>query len=76
MLIKEGEGLFAPAPGSRFRASGAEVSQGSLERANVNPILEMAAMLQALRAYEANQRAIVAQDGTLDTLISQVGRFS
>ena len=75
MLIKEGESLFAPAPGARFRASGAAVSQGYQERSNVNPVMEMSAMLQALRAYEANQRAVTAQDETLDTLISQVGRF-
>jgi flagellar basal-body rod protein FlgG len=74
-LVKEGESLYAPAPGARFRASSATVLQGHLERANVNAVLEMAAMLHALRAYEANQRAIVAQDGTLNTLISQVGRF-
>ncbi len=74
-MVKEGESLYAPAPGARFRASSATLSQGHLERANVNAVLEMAAMLQALRSYEANQRAIVAQDGTLNTLISQVGRF-
>ncbi|MEK7766414.1 MAG: flagellar hook-basal body protein [bacterium] len=75
MVMKEGEGAFAPAPGARFRAAGAQVRQGALERSNVNAVLEMAEMLQALRAYEANQRAIMAQDQTLNTLISQVGRF-
>lgn len=74
-LSKEGEGLFAPVPGARFQAAGATVVQGHLERSNVNPVLEMAEMLTALRSYEANQRAIMAQDETLDTLISQVGRF-
>ncbi len=75
MLVKEGEGRFAPAPGARFRASGARIVQGTLERSNVNPVMEMAEMLKALRAYEANQRAIMAHDETLNSLISQVGRF-
>jgi flagellar basal-body rod protein FlgF len=75
MLVKEGEGLWAPAPGARFRASGAEVRQGALERSNVNAVMEMAGMLEALRSYEANQRALVAQDETLNSLITEVGRF-
>jgi flagellar basal-body rod protein FlgG len=75
MIIKEGEGLWAPVPGARFSASEVQVTQRHLERSNVNPVLEMAEMLSALRSYEANQRAVVAQDETLNTLISQVGRF-
>lgn len=75
MLAKEGEGGYAAAPGARFRTAGAEVRQGALERSNVNPVMEMAGMLEALRAYEANQRAIMAQDQTLSTLISEVGKF-
>ena len=75
MVVKEGEGLFAPVPGARFRDAGATVQQGAQERSNVNAIIEMASMLTALRAYEANQRAILAQDETLNSLITQVGRF-
>jgi flagellar basal-body rod protein FlgG len=75
MLVKEGESLFAPVPGARFRAAEATVSQGTLERSNVNPMLGMAEMLEALRAYEMNQRAITAQDETLGKLIDTVGRF-
>jgi flagellar basal-body rod protein FlgG len=75
MLMKEGEGLFAPVPGARFQASGATVVQGHLERSNVNAVQEMVEMIEAMRAYESNQRAIMAQDETLNTLISQVGRF-
>jgi flagellar basal-body rod protein FlgG len=75
MLMKEGEGLFAPAPGARFKDAGATLMQGHLERSNVNAVQEMVEMIEAMRAYESNQRAIMAQDETLNTLISQVGRF-
>lgn len=75
MLMKEGEGLFAPVPGARFQAAGGSVTQGHLERSNVNSMLEMVEMIEAMRAYESNQRAIMAQDDTLNTLITQVGRF-
>ncbi len=76
MLMKEGQGLYAPAAGARFRSAGAGVVQGSLERSNVNAVTEMVEMLEALRSYEANQRAIVAQDETLNSLITQVGKFA
>lgn len=77
MLFKEGAGMFAPAAGARFRAArGTAVAQGRLERSNVSAVSEMVEMLEALRSYEANQRAITAQDETLNTLISQVGRFA
>jgi len=75
MVFKEGAGLYAPAAGARFRNAAATVAQGRLERSNVNAVTEMVAMLEALRSYEANQRAITAQDETLNTLITQVGRF-
>ena len=74
-LFKEGESLYAPVAGARFRASEGMIFQGTLERSNVNPVLGMAEMLEALRAYEMNQRAIIAQDETLGKLISEVGRF-
>jgi len=76
MMTKEGESLLAPVPGARFRASGTRVIQGQLERSNVNAVLEMVGMLEALRSYEANQRALVAQDETLNTLITQLGKFA
>jgi len=50
------------------------VRQGYLEDSNVNAIKEMAAMIVAYRVYEANQRALQAQDQTLDKVINDVGR--
>jgi len=75
MLVKEGESLYSAAPEARFRNADAQVVQGSVERSNVNPIMGMVEMLEALRAYESNQRAILAQDETLGRLITEVGRF-
>jgi flagellar basal body rod protein FlgG len=45
------------------------VVQGSLEGANVDPVLAMVDMVSLLRGFEANQRAIIAQDGTLGRLV-------
>jgi flagellar basal body rod protein FlgG len=45
------------------------VLQGSLEGANVDPVLTMVDMMTLLRGFEANQKAILAQDGSLGRLI-------
>jgi len=45
------------------------VLQGSLEGANVDPVLTMVEMMEILRAYEANQRAVISQDATVGRLI-------
>lgn len=51
-----------------------KVLQGRIESSNVNAVEETAAMITALRAYEANQKAIQAIDQSLDKIINQVMR--
>jgi flagellar basal-body rod protein FlgF len=51
-----------------------QVVQGRIENSNVNAVQETAGMITALRAYEANQKAIQAIDQTLDKIINQAGR--
>ncbi|MEB3196714.1 MAG: flagellar basal-body rod protein FlgF [Candidatus Sericytochromatia bacterium] len=64
----------------RFRGAGAptpmtaEVHQGMLEMANVNSVQEMVEMITALRHYEANQRALQAQDESLGKAVNDVAR--
>ncbi len=64
----------------RLRISGTDgkergrVLQGRLEGSNVNAVEEMVSMISALRAYEANQKAIQNLDQTLDKVINQTGR--
>jgi flagellar basal-body rod protein FlgF len=52
----------------------AVVRQGYIEDSNVNVVREMAAMILTYRVYEANQRALQAQDQTLDKAINDIGR--
>jgi flagellar basal-body rod protein FlgF len=59
--------LSSDVPGETDSAS--RVVQGSLEGANVDPVLTMVDMMGLLRGFEANQKAIVAQDGSLGRLI-------
>jgi flagellar basal-body rod protein FlgF len=69
LLRPESRAHVAPAPESIGR-----VRQGYLEDSNVNPVAELAAMLSALRAFEASQRALRASDQTLDRAINEIGR--
>jgi len=48
------------------------VRQGFLENSNVNIIREMAAMIQANRYYESNQKVIHIMDGTLDKAVNSI----
>ncbi|HID10820.1 MAG TPA: flagellar basal-body rod protein FlgF [Candidatus Latescibacteria bacterium] len=73
-LRKEGNGLFRAYAEGR-PAEGFRVRQGFLEGANVSPVEEMVRMLANYRAYEAGQRAIVAQDEALRKAVNEVGRY-
>lgn len=49
------------------------VIQGYDEQSNVNVIDEMVDMITVMRAYEANQKVLQAQDGTLEKAVNEVG---
>jgi len=51
-----------------------EIRVGFLEKSNVNPIQEMVSLIEASRAYEANQKVAQAYDSTLDKAVNEVGR--
>lgn len=81
-LRKEGEARFAavapgevptipPEPGV---PTGWTLMTGFVEGANLNPVTEMVDMITVMRAYEANQKAIQAQDETLAKAVNEVGR--
>ena len=49
------------------------VSQGFTEQSNVNVVSEMVDMITVMRAYEANQKVLQAQDSTLEKAVTEVG---
>jgi flagellar basal-body rod protein FlgF len=57
-------------------ATDTTVSQQYLEHGNASSIEEMAQMITALRAYEANQKVIQAQDERMGRLITELGNPS
>jgi flagellar basal-body rod protein FlgF len=74
-LVKQGENLFRcaaevqPVPDGQRR-----IAAGFLEGSAVKPALEMTAMIEASRIFEANVNMIKTQDQTLGSLVSQVLR--
>ncbi len=74
VLTKSKQGFYIPQPGTaQVPASNTKVVQGYLENSNVEPVLEMVKMIDVYRSYEADQRAIQVQDGTLDRAVNDVG---
>jgi len=49
------------------------VSQKFLEKSNVDVTTEMVNMVEIMRAYEASQKLVQAQDDLLGSAINQVG---
>lgn len=68
---KEGANRFAgiAQPLQQFR-----LQTGALERSNVSVVQAMVDMIQAMRAYEASHRAVLAHDETLQKAVNDVGR--
>jgi flagellar basal-body rod protein FlgF len=68
---QRGDGLIenrgVSSPGSR-------IQQGTLERSSVDPALESADMVRALRALEANLEVIRILDATLERTVSEFAR--
>ncbi len=76
-LIKEGENLFRAREGAAARpATGFQVLQGSLEQANVNTAVELTAMIDLQRAYQAQQKVIRTIDEIDGLAVTRVGRLN
>jgi len=81
-MRKEGNGLWAQSgagePASLVTpANGAgtyTLRVGYLEASNVEAVTEMVDMINTMRSYEANQKALQAQDQTLQQAVTEVGR--
>ena len=75
-LRKYGQSLLTcPDADRALRPSDSAVSQGYVERANVDPATELAALMDAQRQLEANANMIRYQDQTLSRLVNDVGKI-
>ena len=76
-LERKPNGFYMPKRGVNRveKQSGTKVLQGFLEQSNTNPIEQMVEMVELFRTYEADQRAIRAQDETLNRAVNDVGNI-
>ncbi len=72
-LQRQGGVLFSAAA-TRPVTGGVRVLQGFREHANVEPVKEMVEMIAGMRAYESAQRAVGAQDSSLQQLLTILQR--
>lgn len=59
---------------AQARPISAHLRVGALEGSNVEPMYEMAAMIEAYRAYELNAQMVSLQDATLGRLVNDLAR--
>jgi flagellar basal-body rod protein FlgG len=76
-LLRDGTGYFRPQLPDNpvIPSAGFHIKQGFLEGSNASPIKNMVEMIRAVRNFEADQRALQAQDQTLDKAVNSVGRI-
>jgi flagellar basal-body rod protein FlgG len=76
-LQKTGAALFIPAePGGGEQPAGkTEVRQGFLENSNVNPILEMAQLIETTRYNESCLKAIRSYDDMAAKAANEFGKL-
>lgn len=67
-------GNLLKAEGDLVPADDATVHQGMLEASNVNPIAELARLIEVQRRYEANKSFIEREDQRIKSVIQTLGR--
>lgn len=72
-VSKYGESNFQAEDGFRV-SNNFQVKQGYLEMANVNSVREMVDMMRTMRAFEANQKVLQAEDQALRKSANEIGK--
>ena len=73
-MLKQGDSLFYPQAGAEPQPATGNISQGFLERSNVNVVNEMVDLITNYRIFEANSKAVTTQDTMLDHAVNEVGK--
>ncbi len=74
-LAKEGRGQFRAPEGAAEPAADYRVLQGSIERANVNPIDAMVNLITLHRQFEAYGKVLQMMDGATSRMLSEGARL-
>jgi len=74
-LQRTGDGLYTT-DATALPADNVDVLQGSLEGANVQPILEITRMIEASRVYQSSQKVINSEDERIRGAIQRLGKVA
>lgn len=72
-LVREGDNLFRTDAGYE-PATTAKVRQGAIESSNVNPITEIAHLIEVQRAYEMGQKFLEGDDQRIERAVRELGQ--
>jgi len=75
-LVKRGGTLLSFPPRQRLTPATGLLRQSFVERANVDPTIELTQLMDAQRQLEANANMIRYQDQTLSKLVNEVGKIA
>ncbi|MGN1401179.1 MAG: flagellar hook-basal body protein [Bacillus sp. (in: firmicutes)] len=82
VLEKKGNGLYERSDGNALPLYGTvdtdaafRVSQGMVEKSNVDVTRSMTEMMAAYRSFEANQKVLQAYDQSLQKTVGEIGRI-
>ena len=73
LLTREGGQFFVPTQGELLPSENAAVFQGFIEQSNVNPVIEIARLIEVQRAYERTQKMIEREDERIRNTIRTLG---
>jgi flagellar basal-body rod protein FlgG len=74
-LVREGYTFFRADDADVQPVTNAQVEQGSLEEANVNPVESMVALIDIERQFEAYERAMRTIDGATEKAVNEAGKL-
>lgn len=73
-LKRQGSSSFAVETNSAVATTNFTVKQGYTEQANFNALTEMVDLMQTMRNFEANQKALQSHDQRLQKAVNELGR--
>jgi flagellar basal-body rod protein FlgF len=73
-MRRQGSSAFAAETNSVVAVSDFKVKQGYTEQANFNALTEMVDLMQTMRNFEANQKALQSHDQRLQKAVNELGR--
>lgn len=73
-MLRRAQGTMLEAEGELIPADDTILHQGFLEESNVNPITEMARMIEIQRAYEMGQKFLEREDERVRSVVQTLGK--